>query len=327
MKLKNQLEITARPWEEKDTKAAVSLIHRNFREVNSKDYSEETIKKLLASHDEAWFRNLASFSHVFTFWAREQLGGVGSIAGYWGSVTESILLTVFVLPELHGQGLGRYIIQTLEQDPFFLRAKRVEIPASVTAVDFYRKMGYGYKDGFPGLDEEQHYRLEKFKLPTTGAPAPSGEVSLCRAVPRDAKELHAMQVAAFRGLLEKYQDYSTNPASEGVEKVSLRLRQESTCYYFIYLGDQRAGALRVVDQKDGSRKRISPLFVLPKFRRQGIAQKAIQICEAIHGEQHWELDTILQEPGNCRLYEKMGYRKTGGTKAINENMTLVFYEK
>jgi hypothetical protein len=25
----------------------------------------------------------------------------------------------------------------------------------------------------------------------------------------------------------------------------------------------------------------------------------------------WKLDTILQEEGNCYLYEKIGYRKTG----------------
>lgn len=39
------------------------------------------------------------------------------------------------------------------------------------------------------------------------------------------------------------------------------------------------------------------------------------------------LDTILQEKGNCYLYEKMGYRKTGKTEKINDRLTLVFYEK
>lgn len=31
--------------------------------------------------------------------------------------------------------------------------------------------------------------------------------------------------------------------------------------------------------------------------------------------------------GNCYLYEKMGYYQTGKTTVINENLTLVFYEK
>jgi len=72
-------------------------------------------------------------------------------------------LTIFVLPELHGKGIGRKIIETLEKDEYFLRARRIEIPASITACDFYKKMGYHYKDGIKKLDDEGHYRLEKFR--------------------------------------------------------------------------------------------------------------------------------------------------------------------
>jgi len=89
--------------------------------------------------------------------------GTGTIAGYWGSETESILLTIFILPEYQGKGLGRKLIETLEQDEYALRAARIEIPASITAVGFYRKLGYDYKDSIAKLDPEQpFYRLEKF---------------------------------------------------------------------------------------------------------------------------------------------------------------------
>lgn len=154
------------------------------------------------------------------------------------------------------------------------------------------------------------------------------EVRLVRAGVDDAKELHAMQVEAFRKLLEKYRDFDTNPANEGAEKVEACLKQELTYYYFICVGAQKAGAVRVIDpQKAGANKRISPIFILPAFQGQGIAQKAIRLCEEIHGEKAWELETILQEPGNCHLYEKMGYRRTGRTEAVNERLTLVFYGK
>ena len=72
-------------------------------------------------------------------------------------------MTIFVLPEYQGKGIGTQIIHTLENDEFFLRAKRIEIPASITAVEFYRKMGYDYKNGLAELDDEQLYRLEKFR--------------------------------------------------------------------------------------------------------------------------------------------------------------------
>lgn len=37
------------------------------------------------------------------------------------------------------------------------------IPASITACEFYRKMGYDYKNGIDVVDEEQLFRLEKFR--------------------------------------------------------------------------------------------------------------------------------------------------------------------
>lgn len=154
------------------------------------------------------------------------------------------------------------------------------------------------------------------------------KVELLRANIGDAKELHAMQIKAFERLLEKYQDFDTNPANECVEKVEARLKQDFTFYYFICIGQQKVGAIRIVDKKEaGKNKRISPIFILPEFQGKGIAQEAIRLCEEMHGDGNWELDTILQESKNCYLYEKMGYRQTGKTEVINERLTLTLYEK
>lgn len=68
--------------------------------------------------------------------------------------------------------------------------------------------------------------------------------------------------------------------------------------------------------------------MLPEYQGQGIAQEALLKIEEMHDDvEHWFLDTILQEPGNCHLYEKIGYKRTGRTEAINDKLTLVFYEK
>ena len=154
------------------------------------------------------------------------------------------------------------------------------------------------------------------------------EVKLLRANISDAKEIHTMQLEAFKELLEKYQDFDTSPGNESLERVEARLKQDFTFYYFICIGQQKVGAIRIVDKKEvGGNKRISPLFILPEFQGKGIAQEAIRLCEELHGNENWELDTILQEPKNCHLYEKMGYRQTGKTEVINERLTLTFYEK
>lgn len=154
------------------------------------------------------------------------------------------------------------------------------------------------------------------------------EVQLIRATVENAENIWHIQVEAFSPLLDKYQDYEINPASEPIGKVKERLEQSSTYYYYIKMCDDIVGAIRVIDYKNTNiRKCISPLCVLPKFQNQGIAQKAIRKAEEIHGANNWELATILQEKGNCHLYEKMGYFQTGKTKVINKSMTLVFYQK
>ena len=144
---------------------------------------------------------------------------------------------------------------------------------------------------------------------------------------KECEKLWRMQVEAFSDLLEKYRDYDISPANEPMSRVMERLEQPFTYYYFIMDGDTAVGAVRVVDMKDGSPKRISPIFIMKEHRGKGFAKAAIKAVEELHGADNWALDTILQEEGNCRLYEKMGYRRTGDTQVINERMTLVFYEK
>ncbi len=154
------------------------------------------------------------------------------------------------------------------------------------------------------------------------------DIILKRATVADAEEIWQMQKKAFQELLEKYRDFDTNPASESLEKTVMHLNQPFTFFYFIELNGVKIGAIRVEDKKTSDEpKRISPLFIMPQYRNRGYAQAAIKAVEAIHGENVWELDTILQETANCHLYEKAGYRNTNKTKQINDKLTLVFYKK
>ena len=153
-------------------------------------------------------------------------------------------------------------------------------------------------------------------------------VQLVRVNIDEANNLWEMQVKAFLDLYEKYQDTETSPATESIDKILMRLSQPFTYYYYIQDDNTKVGAIRVVDKhEDGIAKRISPIFIMPEHRNKGYAQKAMQLAEAIHGFSDWELETILQENGNCYLYEKMGYYKIGKTEKINDKLTLVFYKK
>ena len=152
-------------------------------------------------------------------------------------------------------------------------------------------------------------------------------VTLRQAKREDIKTIWKMQVEAFTDLLEVYQDYDMSPAAEGLDKILERFEQPWTKYYFIEAEGKDVGAIRVIDKRDGSRKRISPLWIMKEFRGKGYAQDAIRAVEDLYGKDNWCLDTILQEKGNLHLYEKMGYKRTGRIEHINERMDIVFYEK
>lgn len=151
-------------------------------------------------------------------------------------------------------------------------------------------------------------------------------VELVRATVADAQELWLMQKEGFAALLEKYQDFESNPAAESIDKTILRLQQPYRDFYFIVADGRNVGAIGVRTAPDGWKK-LGPLWVLPAYQGRRIAQEAIRLVEELHGADKWALDTILQEKGNCHLYEKLGYRQTGATHVVNERMTLVDYVK
>ena len=147
-----------------DVSEVQNIIHRGLREVNGKDYSAELIEDFCAHFTAEKLLAQADSAHVYVATSSSgRILGTGTIAPYWGSATESILLTIYVLPELIGNGIGTAIVQALEKDAFSLRATRIEIPSSVTAVGFYRKFGYLPKNGIDEPDEEGLVRLEKFR--------------------------------------------------------------------------------------------------------------------------------------------------------------------
>ncbi|GEO69203.1 hypothetical protein LAC03_11130 [Levilactobacillus acidifarinae] len=156
------MTIQARRFEVSDAEAVALLVARTLRESNSKDYSGEYIEKDVQRLSAKFFIEKSKQTHFYVFCDQNQIVGTGAIGPYWGSETEFSLFDIFVSPDHQGQGIGRLIIETLEADVDFKCAQRIEIPASITGLGFYRHMGYDFKDGNKEIDNERLYRLEKF---------------------------------------------------------------------------------------------------------------------------------------------------------------------
>ena len=154
---------TVRRFRPEDAGEVSDLIIRTLREINIRDYTPEYIEETAAQMQPEKIIARASWTHFYVLLGENSIVGCGAIGPYWGKEDESSFFTIFVLPEYQGKGVGRKIIETLEADEYYLRAKRVEIPASITACAFYRKFGYDYKDGVMEPDEEGLIRLEKHR--------------------------------------------------------------------------------------------------------------------------------------------------------------------
>ena len=150
-----------------------------------------------------------------------------------------------------------------------------------------------------------------------------------RIVPFTDEYLDAVfdiQQQAYFPLFQKYHDIETNPYLESKAVVLRKYSRPGTFGYVFLEENIPVGAVRIVSKDDVCK--ISALAVLPQYQNRGIAQTALREIEEIHSNiKTWVLDTLMQEPGNCHLYEKLGYLKTGKTEVINENLTLVFYRK
>ena len=305
--------ISVREAKYEDMARAASIMVTSFRTAFGSFVSPETV---------AACTNLdncrAMLEHIYQ--EGKMLFLMGNDQGFlcWQETEEGAeIVAIHSLPESWGTGLGHAMLtealKQIGERPVYLWAFK----ENTRARRFYEKHGFRW-DGservseFDGALEVRYMR---------------SRVQLLRAEVSDAEVVRAMQQEAFAELLERYQDYDMSPATESLERIQWKITHSGSYYYFILAGGQTVGAIRVLDMKDGSRKRISPLYVMPDYRGKGYAQAAMLEAERIHGTSRWQLDTILQETGNCYLYEKMGYHQTGHQAIIKENMTIVDYEK
>ena len=152
-----------RKFAETDAKEVSDLFIRTLMISNTKDYPAEMMLELTRRMQPEDILERARRTHFYVAEENNVILGCGAIGPYWDKTDESSLFTIFVLPEYQGSGIGRRIVETLEKDEYALRAKRIEIPASITGLEFYKKLGYDYKDNVTVPDEEGLYRLEKYR--------------------------------------------------------------------------------------------------------------------------------------------------------------------
>lgn len=155
------MDLVIRKFKRSDAVAVALLLKKNFLEINSKDYPIEQMEELVSEYTPEKISEQAAYAHTYVAESNTLILGTGTICPFWDSQTESIILSLFVQPEFHGLGIGSAIMKQIEQDDFYRRANRIEIPASRTAKNFYLRLGYQIKNNAQCEDENGYIRMEK----------------------------------------------------------------------------------------------------------------------------------------------------------------------
>ena len=149
-------------YDEKYLEQISNIIIQDLLTVNSKDYGIERVKKMAEDFTVEKLQNsLSKRKKVFVALLNDNVVGTAGIDKSWYSDDEYWILTVFVKPENHGQGIGKKLIGKIEEYATTLPIKKLVIPASITAHEFYYKLGYRYKDEKKELNDEDMYIMEK----------------------------------------------------------------------------------------------------------------------------------------------------------------------
>ncbi|MBQ6025922.1 MAG: GNAT family N-acetyltransferase [Lachnospiraceae bacterium] len=167
-----------------------------------------------------------------------------------------------------------------------------------------------------------------FNLPSVSNTELMARMKLEEVREDEIPQMYEMQIESFMPLYEKYHDEGS-PAIESIDRVRGRAARPNRKYYFIVKDGARVGAINIGHNDPDEKKVafISPLFILPKYQNKGMGYVAIRKAfEMLPEVTTWKLETILQEPANCHLYEKCGFVRVGEEKIINDNMTLIDYE-
>lgn len=108
-----------------------------------------------------WVIDQAQHTHCYVGVTNSGITACGAIGAYPGKSDEARLFDLIVTPEMQGQGVKSQLMTTLLHDPLAEYACRIEISASLTAVDFYQQFGFIRKGGLEP-DANQRVRLERW---------------------------------------------------------------------------------------------------------------------------------------------------------------------
>ena len=308
------MNIQVRRYKDGDAPAICKIIREDILSENIYDYTQEEIENLIKSQNEELIEKRAKEFHVYVFMDSGKIVGVGMIGPYWGSLTESSFFTIFIDPTYKGKGLGRKIIETLEEDEYYKRASRIEIPASITAVEFYKHMGWKFKrtDNVLGniVDEEGIYRMERFPNDNTIQTLYNMKPYIENDYYNYREFIYQTKKAAYK----KYVEECWGPWNEEDQRRRFDefIKDVKDDTWIIQLNGVDIGFYNGKKLDDGSYE-IGNICIIPEYQRRGIGTQVLKDIMKLHEKEDLHLQVFKNNPA-YKLYRKLGFVLDGETE-------------
>lgn len=137
-----------------NTKDILEIIHTCLTEVNYIGCSGSELNEAKEYFNEEWLKNLIETRHYYSVWYKDEIIACGGVSKDETKVKQCYFTAVFVDPKYSGKGVGKELVNFLENDAWSLESKLIEIPSSQNAHGFYHKLGYEYREFPPKFDNQ-----------------------------------------------------------------------------------------------------------------------------------------------------------------------------
>ncbi len=136
-----------------DSDAISRVIIQTLQEVNAKDYSSSVINEVINNFSPSCVAEQMKVRKVFVAIEQDEIIGTASLEN-------NIVRSVFVLSNKQKSSIGLMLMNYLEKIAKEQNIHCLTVPSSITAENFYRKLGYkSLRDEYYG--EERTIIMEK----------------------------------------------------------------------------------------------------------------------------------------------------------------------
>lgn len=150
-----------RDYEAGDEDDLSSLILYNLMKVNIADYPQEEMERIARLYGPDRIREYARHCRIRIAEYSDMCAGTLSIVRIPDEETVWEIHAVFVEPRLHCRGVGAMLMRDAERFAIRNGGGRIRLSSSVTAVGFYKKMGFTVSVGHEGPGGDGCIQMEK----------------------------------------------------------------------------------------------------------------------------------------------------------------------